>query len=264
MRNAAAILRKELSIYFTTVIAYAGFGAFAFIMGLLFVGSVNRFQQFTQYYLANQQPEMLERLNFNDAIIGPMLSTGVWMFLFFVPFLTMRLFAEEKSGRTFELLMSAPIRSIDLVLGKFAAVAVMIALMIAISLVFPIVLNLYGTGPDGTGAIEWAPVWSGTGAVLLLGLSFCALGMLFSSLAESQIVAALLTFAALLVGFVLPLMAARLEGDWRAFIEYLAPVTHVGRGLEGRLHLKDLVYFATFILTCLVLTHRVVESHRWR
>jgi len=261
--NTLAILRKELRIYFSTVIAYASFGAFAFIMGLLFVGQLNRFQQFTQHYLSTQQPEMLERLNFNDAIITPMLSTGIWMFLFFIPFLTMRLFAEEKSGRTFELLMSLPLRSIDLVLGKFLAVALMIAAMVSIPLIFPYILEVYGTG-GSTGAIEWAPVWSGTLTVLLIGLAFCSLGMLFSALAESQIVAALMTFAALLITFVLPVMAARLEGDWRAFIEYLAPVSHVTRGLEGRLHLKDLVYFGSTIFLCLFLTHRVIESHRWR
>jgi ABC-2 type transport system permease protein len=261
--NAIAILRKELRIYFSTVIAYAGFGAYAFIMGLLFVGALNRYQQLTQYYLSQQQPDLLEKLNFNDAIITPMLSTGIWMFLFFVPFLTMRLFAEEKSQRTFELLMSAPLRSIDLVLGKFMAVFLMMGVMAALPLIFPAILAAYGSGAHGSG-VEWAPVWSGALSIFLLGLAFCSLGLLFSSLAESQIVAALMTFAVLLVGFVLPLMAARLEGDWRAFVEYLAPATHVSRGLEGRLHLKDLVYFVTSILTCLFLTHRVVESQRWR
>jgi ABC-2 type transport system permease protein len=213
----------------------------------------------TQYYLSQQQPEVLERLNFNDAIISPMFSTGVWMFLFFVPFLTMRLFAEEKSGRTFELLMSAPVRSIELVIGKFLAVACLMAAMSAIPLLFPLILNMYGNG-----GVEWSPVLSGAIAVFLLGLTFSAMGIFFSSLTESQIVAALMTFAALLVGFVLPMMAGRLEGAWAGFLEYLSPVSHVGRGLEGRVHLKDLVFFGSSIVGFLFLTHRVVESHRWR
>lgn len=264
MGNVFAIFRKELNVYFTTVIAYTGFGAFAFLMGILFVGSVNRYQELTDHYLQAQQPEMLARLNFNDMIITPMLSSGIWMFLFFVPFLTMRLFAEEKSGRTFELLMSTPVRSFEIVFGKFLAVGFLLLLMTSVALVFPLILSTYGTGSSDSGGVEWNPVLSGVLVVFLLGLSFCALGMFFSSLTESQIVAALLTFAALLVGFVLPMMAARLEGDWRTFLEYLAPTTHVGRGLDGRLHLKDLVYFGSVIVGMLVLTHRVVESHRWR
>lgn len=264
MSNTLAILRKELSVYLTTVVAYVGFGAFAFLMGLLFVGSLNRFQQLTQHYVTTQQPELLERLNFNDMIITPMLSTGVWMFLFFVPFITMRLFAEEKSNRTFELLMTAPVRSIEMVLGKYLAVSLLIAMLSAIPLLFPLILGVYGTGAAGPGCVEWAPVWSGTISILLLGLTFAALGMFFSSLTESQIVSALLTFAVLLVGFVLPMMATRLEGSWRSFLEYLAPTSHVGAGLEGRVMLKDLVYFGSAILACLFLTHRVVESNRWR
>jgi ABC-2 type transport system permease protein len=264
VRATFAIARKELDVYFSTVIAYSGFGAFAFIQGLMFISTLNKFQEYTQYYQGQQQPQMLERLNFNEAIVSPLLFTSVWMFLFLVPFFTMRLFAEEKQTRTFELLMTAPVTSLDMVIGKFLAVTVMVAVMTAIPLIFPFILQIYGMGATTSGGVEWAPVWSGTLAVLLIGLTFAALGILVSSLTESQIVAALLTFAALLMGFVIPMIASRLEGDWRQVIEYLSPVSHVNRGLEGRLALKDLVYFGSVILTMLFLTQRTVESHRWR
>lgn len=264
MNAAIAITRKELRVYFTTVIAYSGAGAFAFILGLVFISSLNKFQQYTRHYVSEQQPELLARLNFNDVIIGPLFSTAVWLFLFFVPFLTMRLFAEEKQQRTFELLMTAPITSLEMVLGKFLAVSTMVLVLAGISLVFPLILSVYGTGTTTAGGVEWAPVLSGVASVLLLGLTFSAIGLLVSSLAESQIVAALLTFAALLMSFVIPMIAGRLEGDWRVVLEYLTPVTHVNRGLEGRLALFDLVYFGTAIVTFLFLTTRAVESHRWR
>lgn len=264
MRNIITIARKELSIYFTTVIGYSGFGAYAFLMGLVFVTSLNRYQQVTTLYLAQQQPHLLDQLNFNDSIITPMFSTGVWMFLFFVPFLTMRLFAEEKSSRTFELLMTAPLTSLEMVLGKFIAVAFMIAVMTAIPVVFPMILHVYGTSSGPGSPVEWAPVWSGLLSLLLLGLSFSAVGLMVSSFTESQIVAALLTFAALLLAFVLPMMAQRLDGDWRSVIEYVTPMGHVNRGMQGRVLLSDLVYFGSVIFTLLFVTHRVVESHRWR
>jgi ABC-2 type transport system permease protein len=262
--GAIAIFRKELNVYFTTVIAYSGLGAFAFILGLVFISSLNKFQQYTEYYLAQQQPQLLEKLNFNDSIIGPLLSTCVWLFLFFIPFLTMRQFSEEKSSRTFELLMTAPVTSFGIVAGKFLAVAVMIAVMTGIGAIFPAILSFYGTGTTTSGGVEWAPVWSGMLSVLLLGLTFASVGLLVSALTESQIVAALLTFAALLLSFVLPMIAARVEGDWRAAIEYLTPVSHVSRGLEGRMALKDLLYFGSAVTAFLFLTLRVVESHRWR
>lgn len=264
MGNIITIARKELNIYFTTVIGYTGFGAFAFLMGLLFITSVNKYQQITSFAIAQQQPEMLQRLNFNDWIITPMLNSGLWMFLFFVPFLTMRLFSEEKAARTFELLMTAPITSMQMVLGKFFGVGVMIALMSSISLIFPLILNAYGSDSGGGSPVEWTPVLCGVVSVTLVGMSFCAVGLLISAMTESQIVAALLTFAVLLLAFVLPMIAGRLEGDWRAVVEYLTPITHAMRGLQGRLRLADLVYFGSTIGTMLFLTLRVVESHRWR
>jgi ABC-2 type transport system permease protein len=264
MLNSITIARKELGIYFTTIIGYVGFGAFSFLMGLVFVTTLNRYQQMTQYYLGQQQPQLLERLNFNDQIVQPMLSTGYWMFLFFVPFLTMRLFAEEKSARTFELLMTAPITTLEIVLGKFFSVAFMMLVMSVIPLVFPLILHVYGTSSGPGSAVEWMPVYSGALVVFLLGLTFCAIGLLISSLTENQIVAAVLTFAVLLLAFVIPLIAGRLDGDWRVVVEYISPMSHVNRGLVGRLLLADLVYFGSAISFLLFLTHRVVESHRWR
>ena len=263
MNSIAAIVRKELAIYFTTVVGYASFGAFAFLMGLVFISTLNRFQQYTAYAVENR-PELLEALNFNQTLITPMLSTGLWMFLFFVPFLTMRLFAEEKSARTFELLMTTPITSLQMVLGKFFGVSVIILLMSLFPLIFPLLLSVYGTTTGAADAVEWSPVLSGSFLIFLLGLLFSAVGLLISALSESQIVSAILTFAALLLAFVLPLIASRIEGDWRLLLEYLTPVTHTHNAVRGRLLLSDLTYFITTISLVLFLTTRVVESHRWR
>ncbi|NJK90151.1 MAG: hypothetical protein HC923_12710 [Myxococcales bacterium] len=88
--------------------------------------------------------------------------------------------------------------------------------------------------------------------------------MLMSALTESQLFAALLTFGLLLIGNILPVLASRLEGDWATVIEYTSPSSHVARGIQGRVLLGDLVYFATLTVFALFSTHRVVESHRWR
>lgn len=262
--KALVIARKELGIFFTTATGYAGFGAYAFLMGILFVSALNRYQQLTQYYLTQQRPDLLATLNFNDAILAPMFSSGVWMFLFFVPFLTMRLFAEEKSQRTFELLMTAPVTSWDLVLGKFLASGLMVAVMAVIPLIFPFVLQAYGSAPGRASPVEWSPVLSAVGFTLLLGLTFVAIGLFMSSLTESQLMAALLTFGTLLMGYIFPMIAARLEGDWRLVVEYLSPISHVGRGIQGRVRLDDLAYFTSVAAAFLLFTQRVVESHRWR
>ncbi len=264
MRNVITIARKELGIYFTTVVGYSCFGAYTFVLGLIFISRLNVFQTTYTSFYGRQQFDALSQLNFNDLIIAPVYGTGMWMFLFFVPFLTMRLFAEEKQSRTFELLMTAPITSFEMVIGKFLGVGFMMLVMAGIPLIFPAILQVYGSSSGPSSPVEWAPVFSSSMTLLLVGVTFCAVGLLVSALSESQIVAALLTFAALLLAFVLPLIAGGLEGDWRSVIEYVGPMAHIGRGLRGRVLLADLVYFGSATLTFLYLTYRVVESHRWR
>lgn len=264
MNKTLAIAKKELAVYFSTLIGYLGFGVYAFMLGLVFISQLNRFQALTARAVNMQKPELLSALNFNEQIITPTLSAGLWMFLFFVPFLTMRLFAEEKQSRSFELLMTAPLSSLQITLGKFLALVVMMSVMALIPLVFPLILQLYGTSAGPGSVVEWAPVLSGLLTIFLLGLSFCGLGLLVSALTEAQVVAALLSFSLFLLAFLLPTLAGRVEGEWRAIIEYLSPLSHVSRGLAGRVLLSDLIYFISAILTSLFFTVRVVESFRWR
>ncbi|MGF1510541.1 MAG: ABC transporter permease [Myxococcota bacterium] len=264
MRKTVAIARKELSVFLTTATGYAGFGAYAFLMGLVFASSINQYQALTVSYLNQQQPLLLERLNFNDAIIAPMFSAGAWMYLFFVPFLTMRSFAEEKAQHTFELLLTTPISSTEIVLGKFGGAAAMVLIMTGIPLIFPAILHAYGTTGGGESSVEWLPVFSAVGFIGLMGMSFVAIGLLASSMCQSQVTAALATFGVLLLGYLLPYFSNRLDGNWQAVVAYLSPVAHLSRGLQGRVLLQDIVFFMSIVVGGLILTQRSVESHRWR
>jgi ABC-2 type transport system permease protein len=263
-KQTLAIARKELGIYLTTPVGYIGFGTFAFLLGLLFTGALNKYQQYTEFYLGQQRPDLLDTLNFNDAILLPTFNSALWMLLFFVPFLTMRLFAEERSEGTLELLLTSPIRAWDIVLGKFLSLVAMMVVYHAIQLLFPLILELYGSGPAGHHPVEWAPIWSGIAVTLLFGIGLSTLGMLLSSMTRSQVTAALLTFTTLLLVFTLPLIASRVDGIWREVMDYAAPITHVSEGLQGRIRLTDLIYFVSSTVALLFLTSRVVESYRWR
>lgn len=264
MRVIRTLALKELGITFTTLSGYLALGIYSFVLGLVFVSSINRFQETTAYLVSEQRPELLEQLNFNDGILTPVLSTALWLFLFFVPFLTMRLFAEEKQQHSFELLMTTPVRSIEVVLGKYLAVSLVVLLMALMPTLFAIILHAYGSSAGPGSPVEWRPFFLGLFTLLALGLSFSGIGLLISALSSSQVVAALVSFAALLMLLVLPMVASQLEGSWRAVLEYLSPMTHVSRGLQGRLLFADLVYFASAILLSLGLTERALESHRWR
>src|SRR6185503_7522679 len=113
------------------------------------------------------------------------------MLLFFVPMLTMRLFAEEKRSGTIELLLTYPVRDGEVLIGKFLAAGAVYAFLLALTLVYPAMLAYFAR-------IEWAPILTGYLGLLLLGGAFLSVGIIISSLTENQILAGFVSFCVLL------------------------------------------------------------------
>jgi ABC-2 type transport system permease protein len=174
----------------------------------------------------------------------------------------MRLFAEEKRNKTFELLMTTPVRPFELVLGKYLGGLGIITSALGLTIVFPLILSAFGASSSGV-VLEWPTVLLGYGAVLLWGGTCMAVGMFISSLTESQMVAALLTFVVLLPWMLLRGLAQGTQEPMRSFITYLAFDSQLQNLLKGVLDLKALVFFFSVILFSLLLTHRTVEAQRW-
>jgi ABC-2 type transport system permease protein len=264
MRKIAAIMKKELSIYFTTIVGYACFAGFALLLGYMFLQYLQGFMFQSQMYLKARTPQMLATMNLNDMVIAPTYYNALFLFLFIVPFLTMRLLAEEKRMKTFELLMTVPVTPLQMVLGKYFAAVLMIGAICLTALIHPLILSRFATGPAGGSGIEWTSVCTGIVGVFLLGAAFVAYGLFASALAESPIMAALLAFVGLLVWWLIT-WGARMAEGWQAeLLAYLSPMSHVEGAIRGVISTSDLVYFFTAIATWLFLCHRVVESHRWR
>lgn len=263
MRNAIAIARKEIHLYFTTPIAYVVFFATAFIGAFFFLALTSEFQRRSLQFAQMQAPEVLSRLNLTDMVAAPLvLNMGV-IFIFVVPFLTMRLLAEERRQRTMELLMTVPVRSVEIVLGKYLGVLAILGVLVVITAIFPALLDAWGQGTQGGSAIEWQTVFTALAGLFLCGAAFAAVGLFVSALTESQVVAALITFLVLLLTWVVGWKAADAEGVWRPVLEHLSSVQHlVGFGY-GVVQLHDLVYFLSLIVLGLFLTHRAIEARRW-
>jgi ABC-type Na+ efflux pump permease subunit len=119
-------------------------------------------------------------------------SVGVFIVIT-APFLSMRLVAEEKRARTFELLLTAPVRPLEIVLGKYVAALAVLAVTIGIVALFPASLTLVARGASGGSAIEWQTVATGLLGLFLLGAESTAIGLFVSALTESVIVAALVS-----------------------------------------------------------------------
>ncbi|AKJ02396.1 ABC-2 type transport system permease protein [Archangium gephyra] len=263
MRTALAIARKELSIYFTTPWAYAVFTAMLAVSSFFFVNSLydfQRAQEMARTYGWDRIPQ--EFRNLTDGVMVPFWSTVVMITLFVVPFLSMRLFAEEKRNKTFELLMTAPVRPVEIVLGKYLGGLGIITTTLGLTIFFPVLLTVFGQADSGS-ALEWGTVLLGYGGLLLWGATCMAVGMFISSLTESQMVAALVTFAVLLPWMLLQGLAQATEEPVRSFINYLSFGAQLQGLMRGVLDLKALVFFFSVIFFSLLLSHRTVEAQRW-
>jgi ABC-2 type transport system permease protein len=262
MRSVLAIARKELNVYFTTPIAYVAFMVVAFFAAQFFTGSLDVYRNFATR-AGSYDAQVLERLNLTDVVVSRLFaSVGVFLVIS-APFLSMRLVAEEKRSRTFELLLTSPVRPIEIVLGKYVAALVVIAVSIAIVALFPVLLSLFARGAKGGSAVEWQTVGTGLLGLFLLGAMCMAIGLFVSALTESVIVAALVSLIVLLALWVLTLFTVATQGPMRELVTSLSASEHLMGFLQGRIELKDLVYYLSFVVLGLWLTDRAIEGHRW-
>jgi ABC-2 type transport system permease protein len=266
MRNALAIARKELAIYFTTPWAYVVFTAMVAISSLFFIGLLQNYREVQQlarqYGWQHLGPEYSSFRNLTDGVVVELWQVILVVTLFVAPFLSMRLFAEERRQKTFELLMTAPVRPIEIVLGKYLGGLGVVSATLGLTLVFPVILAAFGGGESGH-ALEWPTVLLGYGGMLLWGATCLAVGMFISALTESQMLAAFLTFAVLLPWMLLKGLAQGAQEPWRSVVGYLSFDMQLRGLLQGTLDLKAPIFFASVILFALLLTHRTVEAQRW-
>ncbi len=137
------------------------------------------------------QPQMGQTLSVTDNVMRPLFTNMSVVLLFFVPMLTMRLFAEEKKSGTIELLLTYPVRDGEVLIGKYLAALMLFAILLTLTLVYPAIVARFAR-------VEWGPIASGYLGLLLAGAMFLAIGVLVSSLTENQIVAGFGTFGILL------------------------------------------------------------------
>lgn len=257
MTGTFAIAKKELKCYFYSPIAYVIIGVFLFIMGMIFSAFIDIYQQYSAMQRFGQGQGVTI-----DKLISQLFQNMAFILCFITPMLTMKLFAEEKRQQTFELLFTAPIHARELVFGKFLASFLLMAIMVGISFVYVLFLILWGN-PE-------LPVIFTTYLGLFLALGcYLSLGAFISALSGSQAIAAVFTFIALIVLWLLQSLGQRVTAkwgpiDWSQVLVYVSPLGHFESFSQGLIHIKDIIYFVTFIGLMLFFTHRAVESNRWR
>ncbi|HKN46913.1 MAG TPA: ABC transporter permease subunit, partial [Candidatus Polarisedimenticolia bacterium] len=146
MRNTLAIAWREVRTYFTSPLAYVVIGVFLALSGYIFWASLVRFSQLCLRY--GNSPYIFQQLNVNDLVIRPLFGSMGIIFLLMIPAITMRLLADERRTGTAELLFTCPLTSGQVVLGKFLGAAALVAVMLSVTLSYPLLILGTGAHPD--------------------------------------------------------------------------------------------------------------------
>ena len=265
MRNVFAIAKKELNIYFTTPIAYVVFATMSVIASYFFIAAVKQFLQTSMS--AMQMPQYYDpsRLNLTDFVVAPVVFNMGIFFAFVTPLVSMRLLAEEKKQKTFELLMTAPLRPFEIVLGKYLGGLVIVGITVLLLMLLPLILQFFAasSGTGGAGGIEWQTTLAAYFGLFMWAATALAIGMFISSLTDSQAVAAIISILLLLLLWLATWMAGGTDGAMRDVLSYLSASQHMVAFVRGIFDLKDLVYYLSWIVLAVFLTHRAVEAQRW-
>ena len=254
MRNAWVICRKELGSYFASAIAYLLLTMFGLIFGFFFWNALGFFViQGVQMQMRGSMFPM----NINEQIIRPLLSNVSVVGVFFIPIITMRLFAEEKRTGTIELLATSPIHDLEIILGKWlAAIGLYCCLLLFTAVNFAFLFRF--------GNPDWKPLAVGYFGLLLQAGALLAIGTFISTLTRNQIIAGAATFGVCLLLWVLDWVSGYDSSTWARVLSYMSVITHFESFGRGVLDSKDAVFYISLIFLGLFFTARSLESLRWR
>jgi len=224
------LLLKEERAIFASPIAYVTVAVYLLLMGYTF----------TAILFLNRTGELV-RVFFQAAVL----------FLLIVPVVTMRLFAEERRGGTLELLLTSPVREIEIVLAKFVAGLTIPVVMLALTGSYAAVLGIYGD-PD------WGPIYSGMLGLFLLAAALTAIGQLASGLADNQIVAAVVSLGAGILLWMIDTLGYLLPEPFDQIVSHLSLVAHFTPFATGAMFLSDVGFFLTIVLAAVFLSVRAL------
>lgn len=256
VRNIWAIATREVKAYFATPVGWLALCGYVFLTGFMFLWILVLYAM--EAANMGMNPYGPPEMNVDEWLVAPFFGNVGVILLFLCPALTMRLFAEDRKARSLELLLTSPITTTEIVLGKYlGAIGFMLLLMLA-SAHYAGVLFWLGDPDPGI-------LWSSYLSVLLMAACFMAVGLMASSFTESQMVAMIVSFGLLLVFWLLGWAEEGLQtGTVKDVLGFASLINRTQDMTKGLVHTQDLVYFGTFIGFFLFVTHQRVEAYRWR
>ena len=238
MRRIALICGKEIGTYLSSPMAYIVSAIFIALSGA----------SFTTY---------LAQTSYSDTSIRGFLETGQLLILLFSALLTMRLISEERKLGTWELLLTAPVREYEIVLGKFFSSLLVLVGMLILTLYFPLLLLIFGDPDTG-------PILTSYLGLFLLGSASVAIGIFASSLTPNQIVSAVVAGGILFGLWFLGMVGSLIPEPLGEILSYFSLSQHFPGFVRGVVDTRDVVYYLTVTAVFLFLSVRSIETERWR
>lgn len=238
MRGITLIFSKELSTYLSSPMAYIVSAIFIALSGA----------SFTTY---------LAQTSYTDTSIRGFLEAAQLLIMLFSVLLTMRLISEEKKLGTWELLLTAPVREYEIVLGKFFSSLFVLAGMLILTLYFPILLMIFGDPDTG-------PILTSYLGLILLGSASLAIGIFTSSLTANQIVSAVIAVGILYGLWFLGIISNLIPDPASDILSYFSLSYHFPNFIRGVVDTRDIIYYISVTAVFLFLSVRSIETERWR
>lgn len=250
MRAFLILFQKEVRSFFLSPLAWVVMALFTFLNGWLFASMINA---------------MRLRVSARSLVYNLFDSGWFWMgFFVLFPLITMRLFAEERKMGTMEGLLTAPVRTSEVVLAKyFATVVVYLVVVAPVFSFFPIFQWITGE----QAAFQSGGLIGSALGLVLVGVFHVALGTFASALTSNQLIAAMLTFVLVMLHYFLGFMErfGLVSGStWSEALSYFSTIEHMHSLSEGLIDSRPIIYYGTASIVLIALTHLVLESRKWR
>lgn len=257
MRGAYVIFKKELAGYFYSPLFYFISFLMTTMLSVMFAIALDKFaysatNAMMQFGVSPQQQ------NIHYAVFLPHLSLINLLMIFFVPALCMKLLAEEKKMRTFDLLLTSPVSSVEIVIGKYCATLVTVGALILVAMIFPIMSRNVAEFP-------WAPTLIAAVGIFMVSAVYAAMNLFASSLTDSGLIAFVLSIIFnLMIWFVGALNESFDSPVAKKVLEHISLNSHLAALIEGTIRTNGLIFLASLVFLFCFLTERVIESSRWR
>ena len=246
MKNIITIAAHELRRLFKSPLAWVILAVVEFLLAILFLILLNQFMNPTPWFAGRGVTEIV--------VAGLFQVSGI-VLLLVTPFITMRIFSEERRTGTIKLLLSSPVTITELVLGKYLGTLGFLIVLLALIALMPLSL-LMGT------PLDLLQMFAGLFGLLLLMASFTAIGLFVSTLTSQASVAAITTFGVLFMLWIINLASTTGGEVFRAIFSYLSLLKHYDSLINGMLNSVDVIYYLIICITFVVLSIWRLDGER--